>query len=247
MKLESVCCKINSGGAIYLVEKEQRYDVFDKMKITSRPNRRIELRQILDSVSTNCHSIERLFVESSETGSDDSLKSPTCVDLVNGCPHIMSLTLRGFKLNDHKVRILIKRLAAIAGFTGGRHEGFQGFPRSWHRTSEVEIARFLSALISGDCKLLRYLDISNKDGLSAEDDWNVRRYSPSCMDIEQTSDPEAGSDSSLQIENNPLLSTDYLDSSDSSYGSNLASGSEDAFDSSYALYDGDSLDELEFS
>ncbi|PKU80598.1 hypothetical protein MA16_Dca011722 [Dendrobium catenatum] len=124
---------------------------------------------------------------------------------------------------------------------------------------EVEIARFLSALISGDCCLYRLVcnclphgvdheqDISNKDGLSAEDDWNVRRYSPSCMDIEQTSDREAGSDSSLQIENNQLLSTDYLDSSDSSYGSILASGSEDAFDSNYALYDGDSLDELEFS
>ncbi|KAL0921676.1 hypothetical protein M5K25_008773 [Dendrobium thyrsiflorum] len=250
---------------------------------------RIELRQILDSVSTNCHSIERLFVESSETGSDDSLKSPTCVDLVNGCPHIMSLTLRGFKLNDHKVRILIKGLVnlksvdfstsySIAGlFLRNLGNGSNGhllevlILRDCLHLKEVEIARFLSALISGDCKLLRYLDISNKDGLSAEDDWNVRRYSPSiplsrileerpdlcllanfppdecCMDIEQTSDQEAGSDSSLQIENNQLLGTDYLDSSDSSYGSILASGSEDAFESNYALYDGDSLDELEFN
>lgn len=42
------------------------------------------------------------------TGRDDSLKSPACVELVNNCPHVTSLSLRGFKLHDYKVRILIK-------------------------------------------------------------------------------------------------------------------------------------------
>ena len=42
------------------------------------------------------------------SGRDDSLKSPTCVDLVNNCPHLTSLALRGCKLHDYKVRILVK-------------------------------------------------------------------------------------------------------------------------------------------
>lgn len=42
------------------------------------------------------------------SGRDDSLKSPTCVDLVNNCPHLTSLSLRGFKLHDCKVRTLVK-------------------------------------------------------------------------------------------------------------------------------------------
>ena len=36
------------------------------------------------------------------------MKSPTCVDLVNNCPNLSSLSLRGFKLHDYKVRILVK-------------------------------------------------------------------------------------------------------------------------------------------
>ncbi|XP_020574795.1 F-box protein SKIP17-like [Phalaenopsis equestris] len=249
----------------------------------------IELRQILEFLSAYCHSIEQLFVESLETGCDDSLKSQTCADLVNGCPQIISLTLRGFKLNDHKVRILIKGLAnlklvdfstsySISGvFLRNLVNGSNAHSlevlilRDCLHLKELEVARFLSALISGDCKLLRYLDISNKDGLSSEDDWNVRCYSPSipplsrilearpdlclladfppdecCMDIEQISDEEVGSDSGLQFENDQILNPDYLDSSDSSYSSNLASGSEDAYDTNYAFYDGDNLDELEF-
>lgn len=93
----------------------------------------VELRQTLESVSTHCHLIERLFFESSKTGHcflmyfflshahrncsllslsypgrDDSLKLPTCHDLVNNCSHLTSLTLRGFKLHDYKARVLVK-------------------------------------------------------------------------------------------------------------------------------------------
>lgn len=41
-------------------------------------------------------------------GRDDSLKVQTCMDLVNKCPHLSSLSLRGFKLHDCKARILVK-------------------------------------------------------------------------------------------------------------------------------------------
>lgn len=47
------------------------------------------------------------------TGRDDSLKSQTCLDLVNNCPNLTSLALRGFKLHDYKVRILVKVCLAI--------------------------------------------------------------------------------------------------------------------------------------
>ncbi|XP_057438658.1 F-box protein At4g02733 isoform X2 [Lotus japonicus] len=68
----------------------------------------VELRQTLMSVSANCHLIERLCFESSKAGRDDSLKAQTCSELVNNCPHLASLSLRGFKLHDCKVRILVK-------------------------------------------------------------------------------------------------------------------------------------------
>lgn len=92
----------------------------------------VELRQTLESVSKHCHLIERLFFESSKTGivlctcnlcyfrakyvfivfyvgRDDSLKlSPTCSDLVQNCPNLNSLALRGFKLQDFKISALIK-------------------------------------------------------------------------------------------------------------------------------------------
>ncbi|KAE9460598.1 hypothetical protein C3L33_07488, partial [Rhododendron williamsianum] len=68
----------------------------------------VELRQTLESVSKYCHLIERLYFEASKAGRDDSLKWPTCNDLVKNCPHITSLALRGFKLHDNKVRVLVK-------------------------------------------------------------------------------------------------------------------------------------------
>ncbi|PPR91189.1 hypothetical protein GOBAR_AA29485 [Gossypium barbadense] len=73
----------------------------------------VELRQTLMSVSSHCRFIERLFFESSKTGRDDSLKSPTCFELVNNCPNLSSLSLRGFKLHDYKVRILVKPLIGL--------------------------------------------------------------------------------------------------------------------------------------
>ncbi|PKA61384.1 F-box protein SKIP17 [Apostasia shenzhenica] len=240
----------------------------------------MELRQIFESVSRNCHSIKRLSIESSETGRDDTLKSLTCLDLVNGCPHIASLALKGFKLNDHKARILVRGLVNLNlvdfstsySITGtflrnlGSSSNAQSLEvlilRDCLHLKVVEIARFLSAVISGDFRLLKHLDISNKDGLSAEEDWNIRCYSPSipitraleerpdlCILADfplDGCDQETSSSSSLQIEDSQLFSPDYSSTSDSSYGSGLSSGNEDLYDGNYAFYDGDSIEDLEY-
>ncbi|KAE8668198.1 splicing factor Prp18 family protein [Hibiscus syriacus] len=165
----------------------------------------VELRQTLMSVSSNCHLIERLFFESSKTGRDDSLKSQTCVDVVNNRPNLSSLSLRGFKLHHYKVRILVK------GFRKLKYADFstsysitgtflrmrfvpacnQEFGKWWESTrgfnfkglhaskrGEVEVSRFLTAIIVGDFKFLQYLDISNREGLASEGDWYQRSYNP---------------------------------------------------------------------
>lgn len=41
--------------------------------------------------------------------------------------------------------------------------------RDCHRLKEAEVERFLYMLISGECKNLRHLDISNEGGLAARD------------------------------------------------------------------------------
>ncbi|RRT46476.1 hypothetical protein B296_00054415 [Ensete ventricosum] len=57
-----------------------------------------------------------MFVKSPSifSGRDYGLNTPTCTGLVNGCPNLMSLALRGFKLHDHKVSILIKITYSIS-------------------------------------------------------------------------------------------------------------------------------------
>ncbi|XP_062085687.1 F-box protein SKIP17-like isoform X2 [Humulus lupulus] len=148
----------------------------------------VELRQTLMSVSANCHLIERLFFESSKTGRDDSLKSPTCVDFVNNCPNLTSLALRGFKLHDYKVRILVKGfrklkyvdfstsysitgtfLRNLGSSLGGNFLEFLILRDCMH-LKEVEVVRLLTTIIAGDFKYLRTLDISNREGLASESD-----------------------------------------------------------------------------
>ncbi|KAJ0982295.1 hypothetical protein J5N97_010550 [Dioscorea zingiberensis] len=234
----------------------------------------IELRRTLDAVSTYCHSLKRLFFESSETGRDDSLKSTTCLDLASGCPSLISLALRGFKLHDHKVKTLLKGLhylkvvdfstsySITGNFLRNLVNGSNAPPlevlilRDCLHLKEVEIAQFLSAVLSGECKLLRHLDISNKDGLSAEEDWNNRCYNPSipirqvlearpdiCLvaefpqegsfvEIEYGSDSQLSS-SSLQMMPNMSLDLSSANSSDSNYNSDQGSGNDDVQDASY--------------
>lgn len=252
----------------------------------------VELRRTLDTVSTHCHSIERLFFESSDTGRDDSLKSPTCINLVNGCPNLTTLALRGFKLHDHKVRILVKGLYnlkfvdfstsyAITGiFLRNLGNGTNPLAlevlilRDCLHLKEVEVSRFLSAVLDGDFKVLRYLDISNKDGLSANSDWNYRCYNPStipisqvlkerpdiCLianfpqegrfcsfiDIEHFSESEISSNTSFQLMAAAALGYYSTSSSDSSYSSDPGSGNEDVHDVNLAFYGAESYDEMEF-
>ncbi|KAF6162740.1 hypothetical protein GIB67_029009 [Kingdonia uniflora] len=163
----------------------------------------VELRQILESLSANCHGMERLFFESFKTGRDDTLKTPTCIGFVNGCPHLTSLALRGFKLQDYKVCLLVKGFRKLKevdfstsySLTGTFLKNLGGnmggnlleilILRDCMHLKEVEVARFFATLLIGDYKFLRYLDISNRDGLASDADWYVRSYVPRTLPIEQ--------------------------------------------------------------
>ncbi|KAL7198776.1 hypothetical protein ACSBR2_021139 [Camellia fascicularis] len=170
----------------------------------------VELRQTLESVSKHCHSIERLFFESSKTGRDDSLKFPTCSDLVNNCPHLTSLALRGFKLQDYKVRVLVKGfqklkyvdfstsysisgafLRNLGGSAGGNLLEVLMLRDCMH-LKQVEVARLLTAILAGDYKVLRHLDISNREGLASEGDWYERCYSTSVIPVQQLLEERPG-------------------------------------------------------
>ncbi|CAL5425234.1 unnamed protein product [Camellia sinensis] len=250
----------------------------------------VELRQTLESVSKHCHLIERLYFESSKTGRDDSLKLPTCCDLVNNCPHLTSLSLRGFKLHDHKVRILVKGfrklkyvdfstsysitgtfLRNLGGSAGGNLLEVLILRDCMH-LKEVEVARFSTAILAGDFKLLRHLDISNREGLASEGDWYHRCYTTSVIPVKQLLEerpgfcllaefpPEGsfveieqmiGSDtysdfsSPSQPSSHTLDGMLFMSSSESSYNSDPGSGYEDGQDSSYVIYE-ESSDEVDF-
>ncbi|KAL0435733.1 UNVERIFIED_CONTAM: F-box protein SKIP17 [Sesamum radiatum] len=162
----------------------------------------VELRQTLESVSRSCPLIERLFFESSKTGRDDSLKLPTCNDLVTNCPNLSSLALRGFKLHDVKVRVLVK---------GFRKLKYVDFSTSYSITGDFLRnlggsigGSLLEVLILRDCMHLRevrpkfslpiYLstskkcyvnDVSNREGLASDDDWYRRCFTPSFMSLRE--------------------------------------------------------------
>ncbi|CAL5436980.1 unnamed protein product [Camellia sinensis] len=232
----------------------------------------VELRQTLESVSKHCRSIERLFFESSKTGRDDSLKFPTCSDLVNNCPHLTSLALRGFKLQDYKVRVLVKR--NLGGSAGGNLLEVLMLRDCMH-LKQVEVARLLTAILAGDYKVLRHLDISNREGLASEGDWYERCYSTSIIPVQQLLEERPGlyllaefppegsfcsfdviehlsgddphSDFSLpsQMSSHTSDGTSlFLSSSESSYNSDQSSGNEDGRDAGYLIYE-ESSDEVD--
>ncbi|XP_030946266.1 F-box protein SKIP17-like isoform X1 [Quercus lobata] len=249
----------------------------------------VELRQTLMSVSANCHLIERLFFESSKTGRDDSLKTPTCTDLVENCPHLTSLALRGFKLHDNKVRVLVKGFRKLryvdfstsysitGGFLRNLGSSMGGnllevlILRDCMHLKEVEVARLLTAVIEGDYKCLKHLDISNKEGLASEGDWYDRCYKSSvipikqvlaerpdvCLlaefptegsyiDIDQMADIVQESDVGLpsQLSSHISDASMFTSSSESSYNSDQGSGNEDGHDANYVMYE-ESSDEVE--
>lgn len=241
------------------------------------------------SVSANCHLIERLFFESSKTGRDDSLKTPTCTDLVENCPHLTSLALRGFKLHDNKVRVLVKGFRKLryvdfstsysitGGFLRNLGSSMGGnllevlILRDCMHLKEVEVARLLTAVIEGDYKCLKHLDISNKEGLASEGDWYDRCYKSSvipikqvlaerpdvCLlaefptegsyiDIDQMADIVQESDVGLpsQLSSHISDASMFTSSSESSYNSDQGSGNEDGHDANYVMYE-ESSDEVE--
>lgn len=249
----------------------------------------VELRQTLESVSKYCHLIERLYFEASKAGRDDSLKWPTCSDLVKNCPHLTSLALRGFKLHDGKVRMLVKGFHKLKyldfstsySITGGFLRNLGGgnqlevlLLRDCMHLKEVEVARICTAVIAGDFKILRHLDISNREGLASDGDWYHRCYSTSAIpvkqlleerpgfclvaefppegsfiDIEQIVGSEAYSD--LSSPSHPSSHTSdgsgplFTSSSESSYNSDQGSGNEDGREASYIIYE-ESSDEVDF-
>lgn len=154
----------------------------------------IQLRSLLNCLSSHCHHLERLCCQSSKTGRTEALKTRTCVQLVKGCPNLSSLALRGFKLNDQKVNILLKGFHYLklvdfstAPVTGtflrcladsGNEPPLEVLIlRDSTRLKEAEVEKFLLALSAGECKFLRHLDISNKDGLAAAN-WFERFRNP---------------------------------------------------------------------
>lgn len=207
------------------------------------------------------------------SGRDNSLKLPTCSDLVNNCPHLSSLSLRGFKLHDYKARILIKGFRklryidfstsySIAGAFLKNLGGSAGggllqvlILRDCMHLKEVEVARFLEAVLAGNFGHLKYLDISNREGLVSEGDRNRRCYSPSfipvahllnersdlCVlaefplessfnDVEQFNSSDV--DSEINLSSNLSLSTSdnssFMSTSESSYSSDPGSGNDDS-------------------
>ncbi|XAR58545.1 hypothetical protein NMG60_11013981 [Bertholletia excelsa] len=247
----------------------------------------VELKQTLESVSKHCHLIERLCFESSKTGRDDSLKTSTCNDLVNNCPNLTALALRGFKLHDCKVRVLVKGFKKLKyvdfstsySITGTFLRNLGGgaggnllevlILRDCMHLKEVEVSRFLTAVLAGDFKLLRHLDISNRDGLASEGDWYHRCYTSSVIPVQQLLEERPGfcllaefpSEGSFNEIEQMIGSDAYCDfsspsqpishtsdgtlSSESSYNSDQSSGSEDSRDPNYIIYE-ESSDEVDF-
>ncbi|XP_020211194.1 F-box protein At4g02760 isoform X1 [Cajanus cajan] len=204
----------------------------------------VELRQTLMSVSANCHLIERLFFESSKTvipfwlsGRDDSLKAQTCFELVSSCPHLTSLSLRGFKLHDCKVRVLVKGFRKLKyvdfstsySITGNflRNLGSCNggnllevlILRDCMHLKEMEVARLLTAILAGDFKLLVHLDISNREGLASESDWYHRCYNSSIMPVKQVL--ETRPDMCLVAEY-PSAEGSYIESFDADMNSEIS-------------------------
>ncbi|GER24837.1 F-box family protein [Striga asiatica] len=212
----------------------------------------VELRQTLESVSRSCPLIERLFFESSKTGSDDSLILLSCNDLVTNCPHVSSLALRGFKLHDTKVRVLVKGFRelkcvdfstsySITGFflrnldsTAGGSSLEVLLLRECMHLRESEVSRLLSAILAGRFSNLRHLDVSNRDGLASDEDCfmpldgllnarpNLCIVADFPQDVSFVEEPMSSSDVNSDIDSPLFMGS----SSEMSYGSDLSSSNE---------------------
>ncbi|KAK8611812.1 hypothetical protein V6N13_131850 [Hibiscus sabdariffa] len=137
---------------------------------------------------------------------------------------------------------------------------------------EMEVARFLTAVLAGDFKFLKHLDISNREGLASEGDWYQRSYNSSFIPLKQVS--EVRPDVCLLAEfpsEGCFLDIDHMIDSDtiselimqfpqsghttdgtmrtssleSSYNSDQGSGNDEYQDSGLVIYE-ESSDEVDF-
>ncbi|CAH9078411.1 unnamed protein product [Cuscuta epithymum] len=170
----------------------------------------VDLSLTIGSISTSCPLIERLFLESSKAGRDCSLKLQLCCDLSSNCPNLSSLTLRGFKLHDSRVCVLVKGLRKLKhvdfstsySVTGTFLKNLGGnaggnllealILKDCVHLKEVEVARFLSAVLAGNFSHLKHLDISNREGLASEGDWYRRCCSKSFIPFKQLLEARPG-------------------------------------------------------
>ncbi|KAJ0112098.1 hypothetical protein Patl1_03367 [Pistacia atlantica] len=137
---------------------------------------------------------------------------------------------------------------------------------------EMEVARFLTAVLSGDFKFLRHIDVSNREGLASEGDWYMRCFNSriiplkevskerpdlcllaefpsegSFIDIDHMVDSEFHSEVSLpsQLSSHTSDGSLLMSSSESSYNSDQGSGNEEGQDSGYIFFE-ESSDEVDF-
>ncbi|KAF9682891.1 hypothetical protein SADUNF_Sadunf05G0155100 [Salix dunnii] len=224
----------------------------------------VDLRQTLVSVSMNCPLIERLFFESSKTGRDDSLKIPTCVHLVNNCPNLTSLALRGFKLYDYNLRILVKGFRKLKYVDFSTSYSITGSFLSW------KLPDYLHQFLLGTLDFFDILwDISNREGLAAAGDSYGRCYSSSiiptkqvleerpdiCLlaefpsegsfvDVGQMTDSDISSLSS-QLSSRASDGMSFMCTSESNYSSDQTSGNEEGRGSAYVVCE-ESSDEFDY-
>ncbi|XP_057508060.1 uncharacterized protein LOC130790990 isoform X2 [Actinidia eriantha] len=85
----------------------------------------------------------------------------------------------------------------------------------------MEVARFFPAVLAGDCKLLRHVDISNRKGLASEVYTYYRCYSTSMIPVQQLLEERPGFSLLAEFPQGSDLSSDTSDdsSSDTSYAS----------------------------
>lgn len=163
--------------------------------------RRMSLRSLMECLGTHCPKLTRLCCQPGKPDwsqyPEESLKTKSCSQLIKGCPELSHLALRGYGVADRRANMLLKGLLnlTVVDFCGALKltgvflrgivgPGDQPSPlktillRDCQRLKEAEVERFLFMLISGECKNLRHLDISNKGGLAARD-WFDKRLSPS--------------------------------------------------------------------
>ncbi|PPD73279.1 hypothetical protein GOBAR_DD29786 [Gossypium barbadense] len=216
----------------------------------------VELRQTLMSVSSHCHFIERLFFESSKTGME-SLHE----DSVN-------IKYADFSTSYSITGTFLRNL----GNGGGGSLLEVLILRDCMHLKEMEVARFLTAVIAGDFKFLKHLDISNREGLASEGDWYQRSYNSSLiplqqvlevrpdicllaefpsegcfLDIDHMIDSDINSELSLPFQQSGQTSDGALVTSslESSYNSDQGSGNEEYQDSGFVIYE-ESSDEVDF-